>query len=133
MRLLQYETACRPSRFGALIVVTFGEVEFVNVSPATIPQTVHCSADLFGRQGWRWRVVRASNAYAFSDPLQRPAGVPASEFRNPTGTPNQEIQISRSAPAIDSTSPLEQALRRFGAVIQARLLAKGSEGTAEAT
>ena len=28
-------------------------------------------ADLFGRDGWRWRVVRISNAYAFRDP-QRP-------------------------------------------------------------
>ena len=28
-------------------------------------------ADLFGRDGWRWRVVRISNAHAFRDP-QRP-------------------------------------------------------------
>ena len=24
--------------------------------------------DLFGRDGWRWRVIRTSNAYVFQDP-----------------------------------------------------------------
>jgi hypothetical protein len=28
--------------------------------------------DLFGRESWRWRVIRTSNAYVFNDPLQRP-------------------------------------------------------------
>lgn len=73
--------------------------------------------DLFGCHSWRWRVIRTSNAYAFSDPLQRPAGVPASEFRNPTGTLNQGSSISVSAPAIDPDSPLERALTRFEAAI----------------
>ena len=27
----------------------------------------HCR-DLWGREGWRWRVVRTSNAYVFRDP-----------------------------------------------------------------
>ena len=81
--------------------------------------------DLFGRHGWRWRVIRTSNAYVFLDP--------ASEFGNRMGTLNQEIPISESAAAIDPHSPLERALERFGAAIEGRLLAKGSGGTVEAT
>lgn len=41
--------------------------------------------DLFGRDGWRWRVIRTSNAYAFRDP--------ASKSDDRTGTQNQEIQF----------------------------------------
>jgi hypothetical protein len=37
--------------------------------------------DLFGHDGWRWRVIRTSNAYVFRDP--------ASKSENPTGTPDQ--------------------------------------------
>jgi len=40
-------------------------------------------ADLFGRQGWRWRVIRTSNAYIFRDP--------ASKSDQRTGTPDQEL------------------------------------------
>jgi Helix-turn-helix domain len=76
--------------------------------------------DLFGRQGWRWRVIRTSNAYVFADPLQRPAGVAASEFRNRAGTPSQEIPISGSMAAIDPNRPLERALARFGAAVAAK-------------
>jgi hypothetical protein len=47
--------------------------------------------DLFGRRGWRWRVIRTSNAYAFRDPLQRPEGPEPSKSENPAGIPNQEI------------------------------------------
>ena len=36
--------------------------------------------DLFGHWASRWRVIRTSNAYVFRDPLQRPAGVPASQL-----------------------------------------------------
>ena len=64
--------------------------------------------DLFGRHGWRWRVIRTSNAYVFRDPI--PA--PGSEFRNRTGTLNQEIQLSIPAPASDPDNPLERALAR---------------------
>jgi hypothetical protein len=35
--------------------------------------------DLFGQWASHWRVIRTSNAYVFRDPLQRPAGVPASK------------------------------------------------------
>ena len=76
--------------------------------------------DLFGRNGWRWRVIRTYNAYVFLDP--------ASEFGNRTGTLNQDVPMSSSPPAIDPDSPLERALARFGAAIAGRLLAKGSGG-----
>jgi len=76
--------------------------------------------DLFGRQGWRWRVIRTSNAYVFRDPQLQPAGVPASEFRNRVGTLNQEIQLSIPAPASDPDNPLERALARFGAAVAAK-------------
>lgn len=85
-------------------------------------------ADLFGTSGWRWRVVRTSNAYVFHDPQTQRARVPASEFRNPTGTLNQEIPKPVSAPAIAPDSPLERALARLGAAFEERLLAKGSGG-----
>ena len=47
--------------------------------------------DLFGRHGWRWRVIRTSNAYVFRDPLQRPEGPEPSKSENSAGTPKQEI------------------------------------------
>jgi hypothetical protein len=67
--------------------------------------------DLWGREGWRWRVIRTSNAYGFRDP--------ASKSDQRTGTPDQEIKIPFEAPAIDPASPLERALARFQAVIAA--------------
>ena len=42
--------------------------------------------DLFGDEGWRWRVLRTSNAYHFTRP--GPACQP-SKSEKPTGTPNQ--------------------------------------------
>ena len=54
----------------------------------------HCR-DLWGREGWRWRVVRTSNAYVFRDPLATAAPHPAghrgfpSKSENPAGTLNQ--------------------------------------------
>jgi hypothetical protein len=82
--------------------------------------------DLFGHQGWRWRVIRTSNAYAFRDPKAAElTGIP-SKSENPTGTPNQEDSESLQAPAVDPDSPLERALARFGAAIETRLLTKGS-------
>jgi hypothetical protein len=77
--------------------------------------------DLFSKWASRWRVIRASNAYVFRDPHQRPAGVPASKSENPAGTQNQEIQVLTAAPPLyaerlqappaDPDSPLEDALR----------------------
>jgi hypothetical protein len=75
--------------------------------------------DLFGREGWRWRVIRTSNAYAFRDP-QRLEGVPACKSENPRGTPDQEDSKPLQAPAIDPASPLERALARFAAAVAAK-------------
>jgi hypothetical protein len=36
----------------------------------------HCR-DLFGRDGWRWRVIRTSNAYQLIDPQRRFSAAPA--------------------------------------------------------
>jgi hypothetical protein len=81
--------------------------------------------DLFGRNGWRWRVIRTSNAYVFRDP--------ASKSGNRAGTLNQEISSPVSAPAGDPDSPLERALRGFGRALQGRLALNGSGGTAGVT
>jgi hypothetical protein len=76
--------------------------------------------DLFGHDGWRWRVIRTSNAYAFRDPQAQLGGVPASKSDQRTGTPDQEVKPTLLAPAIDPTSPLERALARFAAALAAK-------------
>jgi len=73
--------------------------------------------DLWGRLGWRWRVVRTSNAYQFRDPHPHRAGVSASDSENRGGTLDQDVSKLLQAPAIDPTSPLERALARLNAVI----------------
>jgi hypothetical protein len=76
--------------------------------------------DLFGHDGWRWRVIRTSNAYVFRDPKLQLAGVSTSKSENPTGTGDQDILVSVQAPAPDPDSPLERALARFGAAVAAK-------------
>ncbi len=46
-------------------------------------------ADLLGDNGWRWRVLRTSNAYAFTDPSPAADRPNSSKSEKPTGTPNQ--------------------------------------------
>jgi hypothetical protein len=76
--------------------------------------------DLFGRDGWRWRVIRTSNAYVFNDPQAAvSAGIP-SKFGNRAGTQNQDVLDPVSVPAINPNSPLERALARFGAAVAAK-------------
>jgi hypothetical protein len=76
--------------------------------------------DLFGREGWRWRVIRTSNAYQFIDPqAERNRSIP-SECKNPLETQDQDISKPLQAPAVDPASPLERALARFGAVLAAK-------------
>ena len=59
--------------------------------------------DLFGRDGWRWRVIRTSNAYVFRDPMAG-AGRFSSKSENPTGTRNQEIPyLSGTACGVGAT------------------------------
>ena len=76
--------------------------------------------DLFGHDGWRWRVIRTSNAYVFRDPQATVSGVPASKSENRTGTPDPEILRPVQAPAVDPESPLERALARFAAAVVAK-------------
>jgi hypothetical protein len=45
--------------------------------------------DLFEGHGWRWRVIRTSNAYAFTDPSPAADRPKSSKSEKPTGTPNQ--------------------------------------------
>jgi hypothetical protein len=76
--------------------------------------------DLFGRVGWRWRVIRTSNAYAFRDPQAVNSRCVPSKSDQRTGTPDQEVSKNLRIPPIDPTSPLERALARFGTTIAAR-------------
>jgi hypothetical protein len=76
----------------------------------------HCT-DLFGREGWRWRVIRTSNAYVFTDPQAAATGGFPSKSENRTGTPNQEVLDPVSRPLPDPNNPLERALARFAAAI----------------
>ena len=78
-------------------------------------------------------MIRTSNAYVFSDPLQRPAGVPASKSENRIGTQNQEVIDSSLAPAGDPDNPLEQALQQLSGAIKARLLMNKDGGMVPAT
>ena len=75
--------------------------------------------DLFGLEGWRWRVIRTSNSYQFRDPQAAVRAVPSkSDYR--TGTQNQELNPPVLAPAVDPNSPLERALARFAAAVAAK-------------
>jgi AraC-like DNA-binding protein len=49
--------------------------------------------DLLGEEGWRWRVLRTSNAYAFSDPSPAADRPNSSKSETLTGTPNQDISL----------------------------------------
>jgi hypothetical protein len=78
--------------------------------------------DLWGREGWRWRVVRTSNAYVFRDPSAAVAahvaetrGFP-SKSENRGGTLNQVLKPSQPAP----DSSLQRALASLGALIAAK-------------
>ena len=74
--------------------------------------------DLFGRNGWRWRVIRTSNAYVFQDPR----APDSSKSENPTRTLNQEIPyLPITAPVIVTAGQdaLNKALARLGASLVA--------------
>jgi CRP-like cAMP-binding protein len=45
--------------------------------------------DLLGDNGWRWRVLRTSNSYAFNDPSPAGGQPNPSKSEKATGTPNQ--------------------------------------------
>ena len=91
-----------------------------------------CS-DLFGRYGWRWRVIRTSNAYVFSDPkpgLQRGF---SSKSENPPETLNQKILDPVPVPAPDPNSPFERALARLGAAVGSKDGIEQASGPVETT
>jgi len=88
--------------------------------------------DLFGANGWRWRVIRTSNAYSFRDPLPCAEGRPEAGFssksENPSGTQIPESYSSSNlstAPALDPESALGRALERLGRAIEGRSVAIG--------
>jgi hypothetical protein len=81
--------------------------------------------NLFGRNGWRSRVIRTSNAYVFRDP--------ASKSEIPTGTLDQEV-IPKEVPTLGRENPLDRALLGLQQSLNGRsLLLKGSSGPAGAT
>ena len=53
--------------------------------------------DLLGDDGWRWRVLRTSNSYAFTDPSPAADRPNPSKSEKPTGTPNQAFLSSLRA------------------------------------
>jgi hypothetical protein len=53
--------------------------------------------DLLGDQGWRWRVLRTSNAYAFHDPSPSAERPNPSKSEKATGTGNLELSSDLSA------------------------------------
>ena len=76
--------------------------------------------DLFGRTTWRWRVIRASNAYVFCDPQAVNSRAVPSKSENRAGTQSQDVLSSAPAPVLDPNSPLERALARFAAALAAK-------------
>lgn len=85
--------------------------------------------DLFGHEGWRWRVVRRSNAYVFRDPQQPFAGRFASKSEKAAGTKNQLIIGSLQAPARNPDTPLERVLAQLGAAVAVRKGIEQGDGT----
>jgi Helix-turn-helix domain len=89
--------------------------------------------DLLGRISWRWRVIRTSNAYALSDPKAADCRQISSKSENPPGTQDQDILDPVQTAARDPNSPLEQALARFGAALNTKLLSNEGGGTVSGT
>jgi hypothetical protein len=54
-----------------------------------IKRVREAAPDLFDGHGWRWRVIRTSNAYNFRDPKSAVGAPVASKSEKPTGTTNQ--------------------------------------------
>jgi hypothetical protein len=54
-----------------------------------IKRVREAAPDLFDGHGWRWRVIRTSNAYAFTDPSPAANRPNSSKSEKPTGTADQ--------------------------------------------
>jgi hypothetical protein len=83
--------------------------------------------DLFGREGWRWRVIRTSNCYQFCDPQAVNSRPVPFQVRKSAG--NTEPRCSNPAcstaacgkPTTGALSEaLERALARLGGVLAAK-------------
>jgi hypothetical protein len=78
-----------------------------------------CS-DLLGDGGWRWRVIRTSNAYSFDDPVaaeRKPAETAgfSSKSEKPTETRNQSLnKLKSSATRAPGFWVSEAALAGYG-------------------
>src|SRR4051794_9868824 len=73
--------------------------------------------DLFGANGWRWRVVRTSNAYVFSDPKVPFRAAEACKSGSRTGTLNQGSSYSCAGSA-DAKAGLGRERTRVGNGLQ---------------
>ncbi len=59
--------------------------------------------DLLGDNGWRWRVLRTSNAYNFRDPGSHDS----SKSEKPTGTPIQDFSFNKGAGRTAPSRPFD--------------------------
>ena len=59
-----------------------------------IKRVREAAPDLFDGHGWRWRVIRTSNAYNFRDPKTADGAAVPSKSEKPTGTANQAFYSS---------------------------------------
>jgi hypothetical protein len=69
--------------------------------------------DLLGNNGWRWRVLRTSNSYAFNDPSPAGARPSSSKSEKPTGTPNQALPLTLSRGLRETERRLTAPQRAF--------------------
>ncbi len=65
-------------------------------------------ADLLGADGWRWRVMRTSNAYEFRDPGAADRPDP-SKSENRAGTANQDLLLFNEAPSRRASAVMRRA------------------------
>ena len=73
--------------------------------------------DLLGDNGWRWRVLRTSNSYAFTDPSPAADRPISSKSEKPIGTPNQgffSTFVAASGGERTARSGRKEALRGKG-------------------
>ena len=77
-------------------------------------------ADLLGADGWRWRVIRTSNAYVLKDPQATKTEAIPRKSGNPTGTPDQDTSTQQQTPAPRAADGLEAALASLGAKFAAQ-------------
>lgn len=75
--------------------------------------------DLFGRNGWQWKVIRTSNGYAFRDPNPAASKDLVSKSDLPAVTATQESLSSPTPRVLDLTNPIDAALHRLGRCIGA--------------